>query len=43
MYTGTDAMSCLSWQSETEMAKGMYAVEVFNKGYLAGKSTFKLN
>ena len=43
MYTGTDAMSCLSWQSETEMAKGQYAVEVYNKGYLAGKSTFKLN
>lgn len=43
MYTGTDAMSCLSWQSETEMAKGLYAVEVYNKGYLAGKSTFKLN
>ncbi len=43
MYTGTDAMSCLSWQSETEMEKGLYAVEVYNKGYLAGKSTFKLN
>ncbi len=43
MYTGTDAMSCLSWQSETEMQKGLYAVEVYNKGYLAGKSTFKLN
>jgi hypothetical protein len=43
MYTGTDAMSCLSWQSENEMEKGLYAVEVYNKGYLAGKSTFKLN
>ncbi|NND31326.1 MAG: hypothetical protein HKN76_01960 [Saprospiraceae bacterium] len=43
MYTGTDAMSCLSWQSDTEMEKGLYAVEVYNKGYLAGKSTFKLN
>ncbi len=43
MYTGTDAMSCLSWQSETEMEKGLYAVEVYNKGYLSGKSTFKLN
>ena len=43
MYTGTDAMSCLSWQSETEMDNGLYAVEVYNKGYLAGKSTFKLN
>jgi len=43
MYTGTDAMSCLSWQAETAMDKGLYAVEVYNKGYLAGKSTFKLN
>lgn len=43
MYTGTDAMSCLSWQSENEMEKGLYAVEVYNKGFLAGKSTFKLN
>jgi myosin heavy subunit len=43
MYTGTDAMSCLSWQSDNEMEKGLYAVEVYNKGYLAGKSTFKLN
>ncbi len=43
MYTGTDAMSCLSWQSDNEMVKGQYAVEVYNKGYLSGKSTFKLN
>lgn len=43
MYTGTDAMSCLSWQSDTPMANGIYAVEIYNKGYLAGKSTFKLN
>ncbi len=42
MYTGTDAMSCLSWQSETEMMEGNYAVEIFNKGYIAGKATFKL-
>lgn len=42
MYTGTDAMSCMSWQSDTELADGEYAVEVYNKGYLAGKSTFKL-
>ena len=43
MYTGTDAMSCLSWQSAISMAKGLYAVEIYNKGYLAGKSSFKLN
>ncbi len=42
MYTGTDAMSCLSWQSETEMQEGVYAVEIFNKGFIAGKSTFNL-
>lgn len=42
MYTGTDAMSCLSWQSETEMLEGEYAVEIFNKGYIAGKSSFTL-
>ncbi len=43
MYTGTDAMSCLSWQSETPMVKGLYSVLVYNKGYKAGESTFKLN
>jgi len=42
MYTGTDAMSCLSWQSDTEMAQGLYSVEVYNKGYVAGKTTFNL-
>jgi len=43
MYTGTDANSCLSWEAEGNMSQGTYAVEVYNKGYLSGKSTFKLN
>ncbi|MBX2817041.1 MAG: hypothetical protein KTR24_13630 [Saprospiraceae bacterium] len=43
MYTGTEAISCLSWQTDGTMAKGLYSVEVYNKGFLSGKSTFKMN
>lgn len=43
MYTGTEAISCLSWQAEGAIEKGIYAVEVYNKGFLSGKSTFKMN
>ncbi len=43
MYTGTDASSCLSWEAEGNMLEGTYAVEVYNKGFLSGKSSFKLN
>lgn len=33
---------CVSYVSDNEFAKGDYSVEVYNKGYLSGKSVFKL-
>lgn len=35
---------CLTWDSKgnTTLAKGKYLIEVYNKGYLAGKSDFEL-
>ncbi len=33
---------CTTWSSGQELAKGTYQIELYNKGYLAGKSTFKL-
>lgn len=35
---------CLSWDSKgnTTLAKGTYNIEIYNKGYLAGKSQFPL-
>ncbi len=35
---------CLNWDSKgnTTLAKGKYLIEVYNKGYLAGKSDFEL-
>ena len=33
---------CTTWSSGQELARGNYQIELYNKGYLAGKSTFKL-
>ncbi len=42
-YTNTeDAVSCFLWEPGTEFSKGVYTVEVYNKGYLTGSNTFKL-
>ncbi len=41
-YNRTGAMACFYWEPTTDFQKGNYEVEVYNKGYLAGKSTFKL-
>jgi len=41
-YENTEAVSCTNWQPTYEFAKGSYEIHVYNKGYLAGKSTFTL-
>lgn len=33
---------CLNWNPSTPFDKGLYAVEIYNKGYLAGKGEFRL-
>ena len=37
-----DAVSCFLWEPGTAFSKGVYSVEVYNKGYLTGSNTFKL-
>jgi len=41
-YDRSAMMTCFHWEPGTDFQKGNYEVEVYNKGYLAGKSTFKL-
>lgn len=37
-----DAVACFLWEPGTDFSKGVYTVEVYNKGYLTGSNTFKL-
>lgn len=41
-YSNEEKNVCLVWASQTPFAKGNYEVEVYNKGFLAGKGTFRL-
>jgi len=41
-YDNSKSQACLNWDQDGDFVKGEYTIEVFNKGYLAGKSTFKL-
>ena len=41
-YENTEAVSCTNWQPTYDFVKGSYEIHVYNKGYLAGKSTFTL-
>ncbi len=41
-YNKTPSVVCTQWHPDIEFADGVYEVEVYNKGHLAGKSTFKL-
>lgn len=41
-YTATNENVCLIWNKDLPLTKGKYKVEVYNKGYLAGKRDFKL-
>lgn len=33
---------CVGWNPGTEFMKGIYEVEIFNKGYITGRTSFKL-
>lgn len=41
-YNKAATQVCLNWDQDQALPKGVYNVEVYNKGYLAGKSSFKL-
>lgn len=41
-YDNTTSDQCLNWKPDTPFAKGIYTIEVFNKGYLAGTGQMKL-
>ena len=41
-YNNDEMVACFMWAPNTPFSKGEYEVEVYNKGYLAGKGTFKL-
>ena len=41
-YTNDASQVCTTWSPGTAFAEGVYTVEVYNKGFLAGTTTFKL-
>lgn len=41
-YSNSETNVCGYWQPGQDFIKGNYNVEIFNKGYLVGKGTFKL-
>lgn len=41
-YQNKDAKGCIDWLFNFKIDKGVYDVELYNKGYLCGKGNFKL-
>lgn len=41
-YSNSATEVCGAWQPGQDFVKGKYAVEIYNKGYLVGKSAFNL-
>jgi predicted nuclease with TOPRIM domain len=41
-YDNEEKSICMNWSSPTAFQKGNYEVEIYNKGFLAGKGTFRL-
>ncbi len=41
-YVNDETQLCFLWEPGTSFQKGTYEVEIYNKGYLAGKSSFSL-
>jgi uncharacterized protein (DUF3084 family) len=41
-YSNTKQDICVNWDQDNPFGKGDYKIEVYNKGYLAGSSVFKL-
>lgn len=41
-YNNVEKQVCLDWQPELRWSKGIYQVEIYNKGFKSGSSTFRL-
>lgn len=41
-YSKTATQVCLNWDQAEALAKGVYQVEIYNKGYKCGEGSFKL-
>jgi len=41
-YENNAQNTCMNWQPNIPFQEGTYTVEIYNKGYLAGTTTFKL-
>ena len=41
-YMNDETQLCFNWKPETSFDSGNYEVEIYNKGYLAGKGNFSL-
>ncbi|MEM9921444.1 MAG: hypothetical protein AAF990_25305 [Bacteroidota bacterium] len=41
-YNNEEMATCLFWEPNTSFSKGKYDVEIYNKGHLAGTSSFTL-
>lgn len=41
-YSKSPTVACIQWRPEIDFEDGIYEIEVYNKGFLVGKSTFKL-
>lgn len=41
-YENAAQNTCMNWQPNMPFQEGTYTVEIYNKGYLSGTSTFKL-
>jgi hypothetical protein len=38
----SEEVVCINYEHKETLQEGTYVIEVFNKGYLAGKGSFKL-
>ena len=41
-YNNETTEACMLWEPNTEFQQGVYNIEVFNKGFMAGKGSFEL-
>ena len=41
-YKNEDATGCIDWKPNYNFMKGLYEVEIYNKGYMVGTGNFKL-
>ena len=41
-YNNEATEACMLWEPNTEFQQGKYNIEVFNKGFMAGKGSFEL-